>query len=76
MDTCSLSHDRAVAVLRRTYDAVVLSLETEATEQHDATAPGLAKFVRSFNFIASLAMLEDILPILTILSKTFQVCAI
>ena len=75
-DTCWLSHDQAVSVLQRTYDAVVTSLERAATERHAATAAGLENFVRSVNFIASLVMLEDILPVLTILSKMFQVCAI
>ena len=45
VDTRWLSHDRAVSVLRRTYDAVVISLEREATERHDATAAGLANLL-------------------------------
>ena len=74
VDTRWLSHDKAVSVVRKSYAPIVISLEKEASERHDATAQGLSKFVHKFKFVASLAMLADVLPVLSILSKAFQVC--
>ena len=73
VDVRWLSHDKAVSTLRKAFAAVIISLEREAVERHDVTASGLAKYMKSVNFIASLAMLQDILPVLTILSTSFQV---
>lgn len=68
-----LSHHQAVAALKRTYAAVVTSLEHEATERNEATARGLATFLTTFQFTATLLMLCDILPLLSKLSRLFQV---
>ena len=48
------------------------SLEREASERHDARALGLATFVKSYKFVATLLMLSDILPPLANLSRAFQ----
>ncbi|XP_077870232.1 zinc finger protein 862-like, partial [Saccoglossus kowalevskii] len=67
-----LSHQRAVDAVRRTLSAVITSLERESEERGDATAQGLAMFIKSYDFIASIHMLSDILPHLTRLSLVFQ----
>ncbi|KAE8293775.1 hypothetical protein D5F01_LYC06711 [Larimichthys crocea] len=67
-----LSHNQAVIALKRTYAAVVTSLEHEATERNEATARGLATFLTTFQFTATLLMLCDILPLLSKLSRLFQ----
>ncbi|XP_078581210.1 zinc finger protein 862-like [Branchiostoma floridae x Branchiostoma japonicum] len=67
-----LSHDAAVKALRKTFAAVVMSLEREATERSEAAARGLALFLKDFKFCATLMMMSDILPKLTKLSKVFQ----
>lgn len=68
-----LSHNQAVAALHRTFAAVVMSLEREATERNEAAARGLAMFLKTFKFCATLMMLSDVLPLLAKLSKLFQV---
>ena len=68
-----LSHNAAVDALRRTLPAVIMSLEREAAERHEAVAQGLATFTKSYNFVATLLMLADVLPLLARLSQIFQV---
>ncbi|KAI8490382.1 hypothetical protein Bbelb_316500 [Branchiostoma belcheri] len=48
-----LCHHLAVTALRRTYPAVVMSLEREAVERNEAAAKGLAVFLKTHNFISS-----------------------
>ena len=51
---------------------MITSLECEASEHHDAQALGLATFVKSYKFVATLLMLADVLPPLANLSRAFQ----
>ncbi|XP_070559661.1 zinc finger protein 862-like isoform X2 [Ptychodera flava] len=67
-----LSHQRAVDAVRRSLSSIIVSLERESEERHDATATGLAMFLKQFNFVASILMLSDVLPHLTRLSLMFQ----
>ncbi|XP_006825057.1 zinc finger protein 862-like [Saccoglossus kowalevskii] len=67
-----LSHQCAVSTLKRCLPAVFMSLEREGSERHDATAAGLASFLKEYKFVATLYMLCDILPHLTRLSLLFQ----
>ena len=67
-----LSHDKAVHNLRRCFPSVITSLEREAEERNNAEAVGLAKFVKTYNFVAALYMLSDVLPSLAGLSRAFQ----
>ena len=67
-----LSHERAVDNLRKCLPSVITSLEREASERHDAQALGLATFVKSYQFVATLLMLADVLPPLANLSRAFQ----
>lgn len=54
------------------HPALIASLEREASERTDATAAGLAMFVKSPFFLCAIAMLLDTLPHLNRLSKLFQ----
>ncbi|XP_038054693.1 uncharacterized protein LOC119726915 [Patiria miniata] len=49
-----------------------MSLEREASERHEAVALGLATFAKTYDFVATLLMLCDVLPLLARLSKIFQ----
>lgn len=54
-----LSHERAVGNLCKCLPSVIVSLEGEANERHDAQALGLATFVKTYKFVATLLMLSD-----------------
>ncbi|XP_076103623.1 zinc finger protein 862-like [Mytilus galloprovincialis] len=71
-DTRWLSHETAVRAVSQCLPSLIASLEREASERHDATAAGLATFVKSPSFVCTLAMLGDVLPHLNRLSKLFQ----
>ena len=68
-----LSHQQAVEAVRKSFTAIILSLEREAFERTDATAAGLLKFIKSYRFMATVCMLCDTLPYLCTLSRLFQV---
>lgn len=53
-DVSWLSHNAAVQTLRRTLPSVVASFEREAAERGEPTALGLAKMVKTYDFVASL----------------------
>ena len=72
LDVRWLLHERAVENQRKCLPSVITSLEREASERHDAQAPGLATFIKSFKFVATFLMLADVLPPLANLSRTFQ----
>ena len=71
-DVRLLFHERAVSNLRRCLPSVIASFEREISEQHDAQALGLARFVRKYEFVATLLMLSDSLPPLASLSHAMQ----
>ena len=60
-DTRWLSHRNAVHAIRRSLSPLVAALESIYEVQGDAEAFGLAKLVKSYNFIASVSMLCDAL---------------
>ena len=49
-----LSHDQAVSALRHTLRSLLATLEREVSEKEDAVASGLARSIKSYNFIATL----------------------
>ena len=71
-DTRWLSHDAACQMLMRVLPAVIASLEREAAERGQALAIGLCKVVKQYNFISTLYMMCDVLPLLSRLSRVFQ----
>lgn len=66
-----LSHDIVVNAIRRCMPALLASIAEEARRM-DATAIGLQSSCFTYNFVASILMLSDVLPILSRLSKIFQ----
>ncbi|XP_054715342.1 zinc finger protein 862-like [Uloborus diversus] len=66
-----LSLHKAVEVLYKTLDSLMVYLDSQ-TERNDPTAPGLLRSVRHIRFVYITHILNDILPILTNLSKAFQ----
>ena len=67
-----LSHDQAVTAIRRTLPSLLTTLEREVAEKNDAVARGLVRAVKSYNFVATLYLLSDVLPHLSSLSRVFQ----
>ena len=67
-----LSHDLAVASIRRTLVSLLTTLERAVVENDDAVARGLLHAMKSYKFVATLYLLSDVLPILTTLSLVFQ----
>ena len=67
-----LSHDQAVTAIRRTLPSLLTTLEREVAEKNDAVALGLVRAVKSYNFVATLYLLSDVLPHLSSLSLVFQ----
>ena len=65
-----LSYDGAVSAFRKTYRAIVLELEHQAIT--DAAAKAWLKRIKTYEFVASLHMLSDALPVLAKLSRKFQ----
>ncbi|XP_033101202.1 uncharacterized protein LOC117104464, partial [Anneissia japonica] len=49
-----------------------MSLEREAQERSDVQAMGLSVFLQTYDFVATLYMLSDVLPLLSQLSKAMQ----
>lgn len=67
-----LSHDQAVTTIRKTLQSLFATLEQEVADKDDAVARGLLHAMKSYNFIASVYLLSDVLPKLTALSLIFQ----
>ena len=76
LDVRWLSHEKAVENLRKCLPSVITSLEREASEMHDAQALGLATFVKSYNFVATLLMLADVLPHHCAKTQNSDVCCV
>ena len=68
-----LSHHAAVTAVKRSLRAIITTLEREAAEKEDALAHGLLRAIKTFRFCATVAMMNDILPKMTSLSKHFHV---
>ena len=73
-DTRWLSH--AVSTIRRTLYSLIAYLENQASEGGCPTAYGLAKALKSYNFVATLYFLSDVLPQLSKLSLVFQAASV
>lgn len=74
VDTRWLSHDQAVTAIRHTLPSLLTCLEREAAgeEDGDAVAHGLLSGLGTYNFIATVYLMSDVLPLLTTLSLVFQ----
>ena len=58
-----LSHDQAITVLQCTISSVITTLEREVTENDKAVACGLAREIKTYNFIATVYLLSDVFPL-------------
>ena len=67
-----LSLEKAVKSLHQDYAAVPTTLKALDDEQHDAAAKGLFMRLNIFKFIAIIYILNRIIPILDLVSKSFQ----
>ena len=65
-----LSLENAVYAVRLTLDALVLALESKAASEGNATALGLAMYLKKPNFVGTLFFMSDVL--LGSLSTAFQ----
>lgn len=65
-----LSLENDVHAVRLTLDALVLALESEATGESNATALGIAMYLKKPNFVVTLFLMSDVL--LSSLSNPFQ----
>ena len=67
-----LSYDAAIGSILRTPPSIIVSLEREGTERSEPTAVRLAKFVKTYYFVACCHFLHQILPHVSHLSLIFQ----
>ena len=58
--------------LKKILPSVIISLDREAEERSDARAAGLHRLITEYQFIATLLLMCDILPIINRLSLIFQ----
>ena len=70
-DTRWLACEEAVQVVKKSLQPLAITLE-ELSHSGDATALGLATLLKRYEFIAGVFFMAEILPILSRLSKTFQ----
>ena len=63
--------DQAVSAILQCWPALVVALSREANNGN-STANGLLRKMETYNFIAITCMLNDILPLFTRISKSFQ----
>lgn len=62
----------AVQAVRRTLNSLITFLENEVASEHDPAARGILEEVRKYEFLATVHLLDDVLLLLTKLSKVFQ----
>ncbi|CAH1264092.1 ZNF862 [Branchiostoma lanceolatum] len=67
-----LKEIQAVTALRKTFSAVIMILEREDVDKHEAVARGLATYLKTFQLSVTLLKLPGILPLLAHFSRIFQ----
>ena len=71
-DTCWLAHDRSVKAIRCSMRPLIDTLEHIHEDSGDPEALGMLRTMKTYNFVATLMMLRDVLPVLTCLSRALQ----
>ena len=71
-DTRWLAHERCVKSVKRSYSAIVLSLNNIYEESHEPEALGLSKAMCKQSTITAIYLLDFISPQVARLSKTLQ----
>ena len=72
-DTHWLAHERCVKSVKRSYSAIVLSLNNIYEESHEPEALGLSNAMCKQSTITAIYLLDFILPQMARLSKTLQI---
>ena len=67
-----ISHEHAVKAILHTLPSLITSLDREASERSEPTARGLLKFIRTYELVACVSLLSDVLPHLNRLSTILQ----
>ncbi|XP_070542020.1 uncharacterized protein C17orf113-like [Ptychodera flava] len=67
-----LSVSHAVQAVHRCWDSLVTTLETIYSECNNSVAKGLLSEITSYSFVSITALLMDVLPVVSNLSKVFQ----
>lgn len=68
-----LSYQKSVENIKKSYEAVLISLQKEVDERKCAKANGLLKRLQKWKCVYTIEMLDKVLPCLARLSKMFQV---
>ena len=71
-DTRWLAHDRSVKVIRCSMRPLIDTLEHIHEGTGELEALGMLRTMKTYNFVATLMMLIDVLPVLTCLSRALQ----
>ena len=72
-DTRWLAHDRSVKAIRCSMRPLIDTLEHIHEDTGEPEALGMLRTMKTYNFVATLMMLSDVLPVLTCLSRALQV---
>ncbi len=73
-DTRWLACDEAVQIIKKSLQPLSIALQDLAAgDSSDATALGLSTLMSKYEFVAGVFFMSEILPILSRLSKTFQI---
>ena len=71
-DTRWLAHDRSVKAIRCSMRPLIDTLEHIHEDTGEPEALGMLRTMKTYNFVATLMMLSDVLPVLTCLSRALQ----
>ena len=67
-----LAHDRSVKAIRCSMRPLIDTLEHIHEDTGEPEAIGMLRSMKTYNFVATLMMLSDVLPVLTCLSRALQ----
>ena len=71
-DTRWLAHDRSVKAIRYSMRPLIDTLEHIHEDTGEPEVLGMLRTMKTYNFVATLMMLSDVLPVLTCLSRALQ----
>ena len=71
-NTCWLVHDRSVKTIRFSMRPLIDTLEHIHEDTGEPEALGMLRTMKTYNFVVTLMMLSDVLPVLTCLSRALQ----
>ena len=71
-DTHWLAHNRSVKAIRYSMRPLIDTLEHIHDDTGEPEALGMLRIMKTYNFVATLMVLSDVLPVLTCLSRALQ----